>query len=135
MRIPALLIPLIAFGCGAEEPEPVANNPDTFESLAAESIALMTEYVALLEKVTDVESARRHRAEIEQYRTRLGALKLRSQALGEMTAEQAAALNEKYGEQMQELTQKQGKFGMRIGKDPALRAALEQEEPEPGKSD
>ena len=123
MRISITVFVLVVVCCGSEHGKPAAP-ADNLEELAAKTIEVMETYLGVLEKVTDVATAKVNLARIEELQATLQDLKQREEALGAMRPEQKEAMSTKYTDCFCVLTQRQGQIGMRLGKLPEVQEIL-----------
>jgi hypothetical protein len=110
-----LTLPLLVFlaGCG-----------DSHEALMKDQIAVIRDLNAVLANVKDAETARAAKPEIEALGNRMKKLEDRAKALGEPSADQKKALEEKYqDEMMKEAMAMMGNM-MKVGMNPEIQKEL-----------
>lgn len=105
---------LLCSGCG-----------DTHEKIAKQSVSVMKEMVATLEKVTDAASARAHKAQLASLIEQMNDLNKRMEALGLPSEDQVSAMEGGVGKEMEGLMEKMTQNMMRIAFDAEIQKELE----------
>ena len=92
----------------------------THESVTQETVDKMEEMVEVMKGIKDEASAKAARPKMEQIKKDMEAIKAKSQALGEPSADVKKKLAEKHKPQMEKLASEMMKEMMRIGFDPKI---------------
>ena len=120
----ALALPLlVTTSCGGGDPH---------EAAAKDAYSAMSDFVEVLEGITDKASAEASKAELEKVGKRMNELEARMEELGEPTAEKMAAIEEKYD--MEELGGRLMTEMMRLAMDSEIGPVLQEvmQEVQPG---
>jgi len=104
---------LVCAGCG-----------DSHESLAGEQVAAMKELSNTLDIVKDADSAKAAKPTLKKLVERMNDINARMTKLPAPTEAEVNAMGEKYGKQMDEISQKMVANMMRVQFDPAIQKEL-----------
>ena len=119
MRIPALMLVLLAAACGG----------DTHEKVAEDKINLIEQIADILEDVTDDASADAAAKRIEALAGEMKAVNERAKALGDPTPELNKQLEEKYKPRTQKILGRIMAVAEKVQEYPVLQEAMQKAKP------
>jgi len=106
---------------------------DSHESLAAEQVSTMNDFVATMDTVKDVDSAKAAKPKLKSLMEKMTDVQKRMEKLPAPTEAQVKAMDAKYGKQMEEAARKMQASMFKVVSDPRIAAELQDIQPKVGK--